>query len=641
MEQQPNEPEKTKLEQVEGILNKKDDRYFFRRRRGLGHTETATHDDWHDQLPEDTAPVKQTHTFGKIVFLTSALFFVGALAFAFYTSQGGHNVISNQNVEVTITGPLGVKAGDEIQLQLQIVNNNDVPLEVSDITITYPPGTRLASNPSKETTRVVNNLGDIAPHQVINDTLRVVLFGEEKSDQEIKAELEYHLPNSGTIYVKEVSYHVVIDAAPVAIQVTSPDAVTSGDEVTLEVNVLSNTGKLIPGLLLKVNYPPGFAFTRATPAPQTGTTNLWALGDLSASSSRSILITGVMTGQDNDTKAFQIIAGTGTAGSTKDVTLVYNSLFQKVTLSKPFLGLSVTLDGGTTDPAIAEGTAPVRALLSWANNTDMTLTDCALQTKFNGALDQRSVKIDTAGNYFSSTNTVIWNANSLDAFKILNPNDSSAQTIIFNSAPLVSGATTVKKPSINLDSVLSCTRVGDTAHKDSTLTTRVTRAVRVASNVQFSASARYYTGPFTNTGPFPPKGDEDTTFTVIWSLTNTSNDITSSQIKAVLPPYATWSNNSLGDGTISYDPNSRIVTWAVGTLKAGVGYESPVKQISFQVSIKPPVTAEGSFAQIIGPATFTGVDDFTKTTRQGIKEALTSELKSDPGLPRDLSGKVQ
>ncbi|MFA6006667.1 MAG: hypothetical protein WC764_03005 [Candidatus Paceibacterota bacterium] len=632
--------EKSKLEQVEQTLNKKDDRYFFRRRKGLAAVKPVAHEDWHDALPEQDIPMKK-HTFATRFFLVSLIFFASAIAFAFYKMQGGGNLVSNQNIDITVTGPLSIKGGDEVQLQLQIVNNNNVPLEVSELVIEYPAGTRLSDNQTKETTRVTKNLGDIAPHQVINDTFRAILFGEEKSDKEIKIQLEYHLPGSGAVYTRDVSYHIVIDSAPVTLRISSPDAVNSGDETTLNVTIDSNTGKLIPNLKLKMNYPPGFIFTKATPAPISGTTNVWTLGDVSASSSRDIVITGTMTGQENDTKAFQAIAGISTGANIKNVDLVYNSLFQKIAIKKPFLGLAIALNDSVEDPSVVEGETPMQATFSWANNTDITLTDCALTVQTGGAIDRRSVRVDTAGSYFSSKNTLVWTANGLDKFQVVNPGDSGTQNVTFASSPLLTDGVPLRLPMITLQGTFVCTKVGDSTTKDYQLTTQVFRTIKINSNAQFSASARYYTGPFTNTGPFPPKGDSDTTFTIIWSLTNTSNDIDNATVTATLPAYASWVDKTAGDGTMAYDQGSKQVTWTIGTLKAGVGYESPVKQTSFQVSVKPSVNAAGSFVDIIGPSTFAGIDDFTKAERKSIKETMTSELKFDPGLPRDMSGKVQ
>ena len=636
--QLPVEPEKSRLEKVELELNKKDDQYFFRRRSRLVTQAPVTHEDWHDQSTQE--PMQKKSSFAFRLFFLSALFFVGAVGFAFYKMQGGGNVVSDKNIDLTLTGPISVKGGDEVPLQLQIVNNNDVALEVSEIIVTYPTGARLADDLSHQASQVVEDVGDIEPHQVLNKSYRVVLFGEEKSTQDIKVELQYHLPGSGAIYKKTVAHEVAIDSAPIALTLSAPDSVTSGEETTLDVTVMSNTGKLIPSLKVKVNYPPGFIFTKATPAPITGTNNLWALGDVTASSTRDIIIVGTMTGQDNDTKAFQAIAGIGATDTSKDITLVYNSLFKKIALKKPFLGLSVALGDKTDDTGVAEGHASIVAILGWSNNTDMTLTNCSLASDFGGIIDRRSVKVDNFGNYFSSTNTAIWDPNSQNKFKVMSPGDTGSQTLSFASIPLVSNNITLKKSAVTVHSTFSCTKVGDDTTKDKQLTTVALRTIKINSDTQFNASARYFTGPFVNKGPFPPKGDVDTSYTIIWSLTNTSNDVQAAQVTAMLPPYTTWGDKSVGDGILVYDPLSRRVTWTVGTLKAGVGYDSPPKTMSFQLVVKPTLISVGSVVPIVSSATFTGTDDFTKALRQSIKDTLTTALESDPGLPKDVEGKV-
>jgi len=632
--------EKSKLDSVEQTLNKKDDRYFFRRRSSLGHAAGSSHDDWHDALPSTESSVKKKHTFAKKLFLAALVFFLAALLFAFLRSQGGGTVISDQNIDLQMTGPLSVKSGEALQIQLQLVNNNPVPLEVSSLIIMYPPGTRNPDS-TREVTRQTKDLGDIAPRQVINDIIHATLFGEEKSEQEIKVEFEYHLPGSGAVYVKEVSYHVTIDSAPVSLRVNAPDTVTSGDKITFVVDVESNSGKLVPALSLKINYPPGFVFASASPVPATGTNNIWSLGDISASSSRSVTIIGTMGGQDNDSKVFQVIAGTAVGGRKNDVTLVYNSIFQKITLSKPLLGLSLAANGKLDTNVFAEAQAPIDIVLAWANNTPGTLSDCSLTANLGGEFDRYRVKLDPSGNYFSADNRIVWNNIGAEKLRVVSPGESGEQHLTITSLPLAVGATTLKRPTITIGAGMMCAKLGEANTKNGTLEAAADRTIRIHTDAQFSVSARYFTGPFTNTGPFPPKADTDTDFTIMWSLTNTSNDVQAATVVATLPPYATWKNISVGDGSLIFDPKTRQVLWAVGTLKAGVGYDSPAKKVSFQVSIKPPVTAIGSVVTIIDSATFTGIDDFTKVERKSIKNGLTTALKFDPGMPDDVEGKVE
>jgi len=630
-----------KLERVERVLNQKDNRYYLRRRSKFGETDAPAHDDWHDSDNSDDQNMKKHNSLASKVFMLSVLFFVAAVAFGLYQLQDGGNVVSSQNVEMNIIGPLSIKGGEEFQLQLQIVNNNDVPLESSGVTVEFPNGTRSSGDIANEMSRLDKSFGSISPHQVINETIRAVLFGEENSVQTISATLTYRLPGSSALYQKPTVFKLKIDSAPVALSIESADEATSGDEITIDVQVESNTGRLIPGLRLKLNYPPGFTFVSASPLPINGRDDLWSLGDVSASSTRQIKITGVLTGQENDVKAFEAVAGVAVANQSEDIGLIYNSLFQTIELKRPFIGLAIMVGDSSDEIVAIDGDKPIRATFIWSNNTDSKLTDCVLTAVLSGVINRRTVDVDTSGVYFSDNNSVIWNPTSKSRFKVLDPGDSGSVTFVFSSMPLVSSSGVLKRPSIKIDSRFTCNKVGESDSKGLLLSAEESREMHVNSDAQLSSSLRYFTGPFNNIGPFPPVADMDTSYTVIWSLTNSSNDILGGNVRAMLPQNATWLSKQTGDGTVSYDPESGEVVWQVETLKAGVGYDSPVRQVAFQFSLRPAVTDIGSFTNAIGSATFTGIDDFTKEERKSIKSGSTTELGSDPGKPKELTGTVR
>ena len=49
-------------------------------------------------------------------------------------------------------------------------------------------------------------------------------------------------------------------------------------------------------------------------------------------------------------------------------------------------------------------------------------------------------------------------------------------------------------------------------------------------------------GPFENMGPIPPKADNETTYTIIFSLSSPFNDINSVEVTGSLPSYIAWKN---------------------------------------------------------------------------------------------------
>ena len=162
----------------------------------------------------------------------------------------------------------------------------------------------------------------------------------------------------------------------------------------------------------------------------------------------------------------------------------------------------------------------------------------------------------------------------------------------------------------------------------------------VASRVALDARATYATGPLENTGPFPPRVEEPTTYTVVWTVSNTSNDLSDTKVSAALPSYVEWVGLvSPSTESVSFNNVGGEVVWQVGTVSAGSGHNRPAREVAFQVRLVPSISQVGMSPVLIGAPTLTAHDVFTGTTRRAVSRELTTAVSSDPGYRSD-DGKV-
>src|SRR3990167_10892820 len=72
------------------------------------------------------------------------VFFIGAVGFFgyFFLFGGGSSVASPNNIGISISGPPQIEGGLPTELQIVVENRNKVELELADLVITYPSGTR-------------------------------------------------------------------------------------------------------------------------------------------------------------------------------------------------------------------------------------------------------------------------------------------------------------------------------------------------------------------------------------------------------------------------------------------------------------------------------------------------------------------
>jgi hypothetical protein len=214
-------------------------------------------------LKEEYVEPKKMSFFTKI-FLASIAFFLVASGIAVYVLSGGFNVISSKNVDISVQGLISIAAGEELSLDIIVANNNSAALEQGELFVEYPPGTRTASDLTKELTREKVLIENIPAGRSVTKTVKAVLFGEKDSAKQIKIALDYKAHGSNASFSKEKTYDIAIKSSPVLMEVSAPKEVNAGQDITLTVNITSNSAIPVKNLLLRAEYPFGFNFKIST-----------------------------------------------------------------------------------------------------------------------------------------------------------------------------------------------------------------------------------------------------------------------------------------------------------------------------------------------------------------------------------------
>ena len=158
-----------------------------------------------------------------------------------------------------------------------------------------------------------------------------------------------------------------------------------------------------------------------------------------------------------------------------------------------------------------------------------------------------------------------------------------------------------------------------------------TRIIKIATDARLSSRAIHWSGPFENTGPMPPKAESETTYTVIWTITNTSSKIKDAKVAASLPLYVKWlSQTNPASENISFNSARAEVVWDAGDIEAGAGIEGPPREASFQISFLPSLSHEGQSPVILNESVLSGTDSFTSASVGETRPSLTTTLKTDP-----------
>lgn len=587
-----------------------------------------------EMLAHELAEVKQGGGKGSFVtkiFAFSVIFFLVAAGIAAYMVLGGFNIISSKNVDISVQGLIAVSAGEELALDIIVTNNNNTALENAILYVEYPPGTRKAGNINEELIRDQIDIGLIGSRGGrATKTVKAVLFGEKDSVQQIKITVDYNARGSNASFSKQKTYDIAIKSSPVLVSVDVPKEVNAGQEIVLTINVTSNSATLVRDLLVRAEYPFGFTFASANPAP-TFDNNVWKVGDLNPKEKRTYVIRGKMEGQNEEERTFRFNVGTAKETDEKQISVTYISLIQSLSIKKPFVTLTLGLDNTTSGDFISKIDSQIRGSLGWANNLPITLNDASIEVKLSGqGLDKSKVTVEQKGFYQSSSNTITWDKNDVPELKTIGPGDSgfvnfSLNTLPNNQQTIAQG----RNMEINLDIVLKGTRVQNNVPQE--VRSETTRKIKIASYIDVNARSLYTVGPFVNKGPIPPKAEVETTYTIIWTLSNTFNDIANAYITAQLPPYVKWLNTFSPSGEkVTYNESTRMITWNVGDVKAGTGYSTSPREVALQVSFTPSLSQVSTAPLLMGEVKASATDRFTQTTVESSKTGPSTKLSTDP-----------
>ena len=579
-------------------------------------------------------------SFVKKIFFASLIFFLLAAGIATFVFLGGVNQVSSKNVDIKILGPLTVGGGQESSFDISIVNANNTDLESASLTVEFPEGTRDPTDLSQELKREIFPLGVIKNGESYNQKISGVFFGEKESVKEIKISLEYRVKNSSATFYKEKNYEISISSSPIIITPTYPKEINSNQDITFSIEVFSNSKESINDLLVQVEYPFGFVYKSSSLLPLTGGNNIWKFSELSSGSKKTINIVGSIIGQDNEEKVFRINSGTASKDDERTIGVPIVAMSESILVKKPFIDLVLLIDNKEGDYA-AKGGSPVFNQIVLRNNLPEKLFNLSVEASLSGgALNQSSVVVGEGGFFRSLDNVILWDNRSISSLGNMDP--GTEQKLSFRLTPLAySQIQKGSNPLINILVKIKGERVLDSGSVES-ISAMENAKIVLATDLELSSKSVRSIGNIENSGPIPPKVNIPTSYTIVWSLKNSFNQVSSTQVKATLPSYVKWKDiiNPIGEN-VTYNQSSNEVVWNAGTVLPNTGFGSSPKEVYFQVELTPSVSQLNTTPILVGSASLSAIDKITGLKIENILPPVTTTFSSDPTFKQDNDRVVQ
>jgi hypothetical protein len=575
---------------------------------------------WKD---EEGSPIKpkpknllKSSRFRKF-FIGSILFFFVSVLFGLFMFFGESNTVSADNIDITILGNAFASGGEELPLQVQVTNRNNVALEATDLLIEYQKGASLG----EEVFRNRIGIGDISAGEIIKELVNVTLFGQQGTTRDINITLEYRVPGSNAIFVKNKIYTVNISSAPVNLIVEGPENIGSNQNISFSIKSGLNTADAVKDMIVVAEYPRGFDFKSAEPEPTFGD-NVWVLGDITPGTEKEIKVNGVLVAQSGEQRAFNVYIGQQKDVNEREMGIQFNSQSYVVNIQKPLLDTRILVNDNPNPEVTISASSNVVAEIEWENKTGKKLNDVEIVAEVVGPIVNYS-SIRSNGFYESATNKIIWNRQNLANFSEVRPGQKGVLSISFSTLPPTSGKEAYINLSIKARNPDNLNEFLDVKNFDR-------KVLKIATRLQLAGSTFYYNGAFSNTGPLPPTPGQPTTYTVSWSLTNSLNDVSGAEVRGKLPIYVDYVGTFSPSGeNVTYNASTKEVVWNIGTVRKGTGEGSAPKELQFQVRLNPSSTQSGKVVNLVENITFKGLDVSTNSQITGNGSVITTSLNKD------------
>ena len=556
---------------------------------------------------------------------------IAAAAFAFYgylfLARTG---FSASNVVLFVEGPRNFKAQEKVEFEVKVENKSRFELENAYIYVTLPEFLLFEDGSRGEK---MLELGSVGNKEEISKKINV-FANETQKEGTIKVRAEYTPKNLSGTFESTASIHVSIASLPLTVIFDLPQKAVNGQQLRGTFHFVAEKELESLPLAVRIILPEDFSLRDAEPKPQDTTT--WIFEKVEPKKSYAVEFEGVIRGAENEAKNFALLFG---GLNEEGVFSQQYKTVRKVRISSAPLEFSQTVNG--VSEYIASGGEKLNFRIDYKNKSGVDIEDVSITTTLEGGAFDLAT-LDTGLGYFNAnTKTIIWDKNFISSLSRL---DKEAGGSVEFSVSLIRDLSPEsyrdKNISLKSHAVMDSPNL-PLALKGLSLRAESISRVKVRTFLSISSSAYYYEGPFSNSGPIPPRVGEKTTYTISWQIKNSLNEMSGVRIEAPLPGNVVFEEKTYPFASkLLYDSKTHSISWDAGGLSWGVGYVFPAETVAFQVSLKPENAIRGQVVELVEEAKISGQDTFADEFIESFAPAIDTTLPDDVGT-REGDGVVQ
>ena len=614
-----------RLRDASKILNYDREKRAVDQKPELTKEEVDANPEWKNK-PEE--PKKSKY----LIYLTigTFLFFVTAIATAYFVQYAGiDRTISTDKVTVAVQGASTADSGIPIPLVIRTANRNPVLMENAALLITYPTGTFMEKDGSvKPVRREEVVFGAIKTGEIMNSTIKPVLYGKRGETKRIRYSLNYTIKGVAQPQKVEGSYDIVLREPPILLSEPKYTTLVTGKEVTFTFEVQSNAKIPIPATYIDVRYPSGFTpnengFSLA-PASVDGTA--WEIINLQPTAKKTISVTGIIRGKDGESQGLVVRAFISPTGSqTEAVEIAGNENI--LVIGRAFLDVGLLLSDREAGQVTVDPDDEIEAVIRWKNQDSAKLNNLVLTATITGTgLDETSIQAGNNGYFDEVRKQLIWDRESVRRMATISTGETGEVSFKFKTLPDRLEFAQEKK---YVQVAISATAVRDKTGRTENVRDIAVGRVNLRSVLQVVANTLYDSSVTQNSGPLPPQVGKTTTYTLKYFIKNSGNEVVNFTMTIPLGPHVepTGEVSGVASSEWEYDERNRAVKINIPSFSAK-GPDSS-RSVEVQVSVRPKNEDLGNILTLANTATYTARDTFVEETINGGSERLDTNITAE------------
>lgn len=583
---------------------------------------------------------------GLMLFGIGIVILIGIAAYIYYLLLPP----TAPNLSITFSDPGTVIVGEPFPVTITVANNSESEIDNAQLTVTLPQGLSFVATGTTPDQRALTipigkmSSKTVNPPQTINLIVTGGGGGTQtlQNVQTVNVALVYGTATTAkTQFQTTASTAITIgSSAALSLSYNAPSSIFSGQNFDLAVNYTNNTGMTLQNIVLSMQYPPAYRFVTASGTmPTDQADSLFPVGSLAPGETRTLIITGNLTGPNQMQYQLNGTIGAGWGGET------YPSMSAPANFVVTPSPLSFGITVNSTSTYVAKLSDGLHYVISYTNNSPVAFQALSITATLNGQMyDLASLK--TNGAFNSQNNTITWYAATTPGLASLAPGQSGS----VDFTVMTKKAFPIKLPSNNNFQLSVAARIQSPTVPPNTAGSST---VSVASNVSKVAGAislgadgfvaEKVAPSIKNSGPYPPRVNQPSTYTIHWSITNYSTEMKNVTVSAYLQSGTTFTGavSSPSGTTFTVNPGTGLVTWTIPDVPATTGVISAPATVVFQVSNTPAVNEVSQQVTLLGTTHLTATDAFTGLPVSEDANAITTRFPNDPSVSSEIGAVTQ